>query len=213
MNEADPHAVQLIAEFEFTPAEMREAIRAVARQGLGKRYTAGRIGWILCGVLAILLFVFLRVQHSAVFPPPSTAIAPQPRTPLLNLVLLMLPWVIIFGFVPFLGFWLRRKALKNSPLLNRRWKLVADDHDLVMSQPYERTERAWEAFIQFGQTGNLFLLFRGKLLALPIPKRAFANPYEADAFQRLAQSRISPRISAFPVLPAKQPENQLEPPA
>ena len=60
---------------------------------------------------------------------------------------------------------------------------------------------SWYAFDRLIETRNLFVLVRKFGGAHLIPKRAFADTGQIDAFRGLAQERLSPPTGAFPVQP------------
>lgn len=120
----------------------------------------------------------------------------------------ILPWIVILGgfilFVPFASYVAVRRAWRGQPALELQQTMELNDAGLSMDDKQSRSEYTWDAFIQFLETRNLFLLFPSKLTFFIIPKRA-VPPTDLDMLREMLSERIS-RNSAFPVLPPKSSE-------
>jgi hypothetical protein len=67
-----------------------------------------------------------------------------------------------------------------------------------------RHEHRWDSFTHVVETATQLLLFTGWYTFYFVPKRAFANAAELDAFRDLLYRHVAQRPSpAFPVLPAR----------
>src|SRR5688500_752925 len=98
-------------EFTYTPEDLAEAAKGVAAtpaSGGARRYWRGILGWALFIGLALALF-FLRSQAT---PPPAVTTAP--RESLFARVLVpLVPWLLIFGFIWFFVFRQLRKQYQR----------------------------------------------------------------------------------------------------
>jgi hypothetical protein len=79
---------------------------------------------------------------------------------------------------------------------------------VIVSDAYVRTTSQWQAFEGFRETPNLFVLYTSPLAFLIVPKRAFADAAQMDAFRGLALNRVGkssflPQAGGFPVLPVE----------
>ncbi|HET6248981.1 MAG TPA: YcxB family protein [Tepidisphaeraceae bacterium] len=202
-------SVQL--QFEFTAAEMREARKiALKRLRSRRRIIRGLTGWIVFVTLAIIL-VFLISNRTA---PPAT---PPPPTPspasgglFSQMIVPLIPWVLIFGFVWF--FVVRQLRARNTQtgFFKESHTVAADDNGLIWMGNSSRTEYLWRAFRGFDQTPTLFILYQDdreesrktkQVRFIPVPKRAFTNPQMLAEFQRLLDSHVHSQAGAFPVIP------------
>ncbi len=196
MNQDELSNVHVTAQFEYTADELREAVRSVNAHNLAKPLRRWA-GWGVFGVLAIVLFVVLRWNN------PNGASPPAPAPLSARFVWTdLLPWTLLvacFGyFIFYLRSILRKNSMSNS-MLNCVFTLEADEERLVISEPNSRVERKWGSFSLLSQTKNLFLLYITKSLAVAVPKRIF-NDRDNELFWDLASRRVSPKVSAFPVV-------------
>jgi YcxB-like protein len=185
------------AEFEFRIDELRAGARAVyGHSGLRRRIL------VFWGSLLCLIW-FLWMQRAPTTPVVSgggtgAVIAPSPALNILQLLL----WAAICFVICSAIF----RALRYGGIRKDHWALgkicalEADPDRVTVSDAAQRTEYRWTAFHKFVETKNLFLLFTDSKMAVILPKRIF-DAASLDEFRRLAQERMTPLATGFPVIP------------
>ncbi len=196
-------------EFDYVPDDLRETERIYRRQisrSVTHRVPGGR--WLLA--LIILAVIFLPMifsnylRNAAPAPPAAPAASPAPLT---DLLVQLIPWLLIFGFIWFFVFRnLRRRherTLAADPTLNLRQMVDVTDAGIVQQNGMARTEWNWTAFDRFYESDRLFLLPLAARRILMLPKRALATPADVDALRQLLEEHIQPPTGGFPVAPPK----------
>lgn len=79
------------------------------------------------------------------------------------------------------------------------WEI--SDERLSFRTDFSHGSYSWYAFDRLVETRNLFLLVRKFGGINYVPKRAFADAGQIEAFRGLAQERLAPPTGAFPVRP------------
>ena len=153
--------------------------------------------WLLI-VVPVVAVMFFLIR--------SFARAGGPGTDWLSEFLPVIPWLFIFGFVVF--FMRRGVGWKANwdrmPQLHRPKVVEADEQRISFADAVDRMEHRWEAFVCVRETPHLFLLFMAVNTFHFVPKRAFANSADLDAFRELLRRQVAQRPEpAFPVLPAR----------
>ena len=203
----------MTGQFQFTYDDYCEAIQAISKSAQksgvgGLNFGRGMFGWVLFSGLAITVFILLRQQQSAPSAPAPPTPSPTKSDPL-QVVLPILPWVLIFGFVWFFMFRRLRAAAQkqwdNLPQMHRPRTIEVDDEGVTMAEATSTTRMTWGHFQKFEETPTLFLLYIADRMSDFIPKRAFPDQAAIDAVRELCQQNISPPTSAFPVAPLQNP--------
>ena len=207
--------MNLTIEYQFTFEEYKEASEALAaayRKGKGKRFQLnypfkigrGIFGWVLFIALAIMLFLLLNQRGGAARP------AARP----MDVILPIIPWVLILGFVWFFLYrqlrgW-QQRAWDSNPIWHRPRRVHIDDDGITFTDPVSEHRSSWAAYVKFDETPNLFLLFLTSMTAEMIPKRAFPDAKSLDDFRELLSRTISPPQAAFPVIPRGESAKQAQ---
>jgi hypothetical protein len=166
-------------------------VAAARAHAISKRYGLMRrillVVAITAGCLGILYLLF-----------ESTGSIPDVLLPIL-------PWLLIFGFIWFFVFralrgnW--RKVWEGQPQLHGPQTMDAGEDGVTVATPLSRAEYRWEAFQHVRETPNLFLLYMSNFSFHMVPKRSFASDAEVDQFRSLVRNFIAERPApAFPVV-------------
>jgi hypothetical protein len=173
----------------------------------------GMVLLALFGVLVGILFLWL---HQ-----PSTARAAGPAPPAAgstlrfsdaDLLIPLIPWAFIVAVALLAGTVQQRRGLYKlwevQPPLRRPHRADFSDYGVIVSDAFVRTASQWQAFEGFRETPNLFVLYTSPLAFLIVPKRAFADAAQLDAFRGLVLNRVGkssflPQPGGFPVLPVE----------
>ena len=142
------------------------------------------------------IFVFLLIGLSMAFASVTSATksgAQQEASSIPFIELLPIAVALIGGFVIILRVARRsaRVVWDAQPHLRLPHRLEATSDRVVVQTPVHRIEYAWPAFISFSETQNIFLLSVSAVGFHTVPKRAFANSEQIDAFRNLLQSRLA----------------------
>jgi hypothetical protein len=202
---------QMRLEFTYTGDDFVEAQVAATGTALGDEHNSrGRsvarrlLGWILFLALTVCLYYLL--QKTATRPTPAAAPTQPQSDTLLEWVVPMLPWLLVFGFIWFLVFrQLRaaRRVWEHDPALRQPQTMDLTETCIRLADTLSASEWRWEAFTGVTETANLFVLKRGEGSVVIIPKRG-APPGQLDALRLLLAERVH-EPGAFPVLPPKPP--------
>ena len=96
----------------------------------------------------------------------------------------------------------RRAWEANSSHLRQPTTAEITPDYLRISTPIMKMEHTWPGLHRFVEGPNVFLIYVAPASAHVIPKRAFANPAEIDAFRQFVRSLIVETTGGFPVLPS-----------
>jgi hypothetical protein len=174
----------------------------------------GIIGLALLGVLVATSLIWLqhplpaRAAAPGALPAPAATGSFQFSDP--DLLIPLIPWAFLVA-VTLLAAAVQQwrglyKLWEIQPPLRRPHQADFSDYGVIVSDAYVRTTSQWQAFEGFRETPNLFVLYTSPLAFLIVPKRAFADAAQMDAFRGLALNRVGkssflPRQGGFPVLP------------
>lgn len=186
-------------EYQITFEEYKEVNQAIMKDPFKVTFGRGLVGWILFIGLAVGLFIF--INRNA--PPPRPA-PKLPRSSPWEILVPLLPWLLIFGFIWIFVFRQLRnrykQAFDSQSALHRRKRTEFDEEGIVAITPLSRSETRWEAFDKYRETMNTFVLHHSDVSVEIIPKRAFKSAEDRDAFRSLLKRHVSHRESAFPVI-------------
>jgi hypothetical protein len=193
------------AQYQISYEEFKEAVDGLSADAQKRAAGGGRwrsvLGWVLFIGLAAILFMLLNKRSPAPRPPSAQAQDPW------KLVLPLIPWLLIFGFIWFFVFRQvrsrHRKAWEQTPGMHRPRTVTIDETGLSFTEPTSQSRVNWDHFVRFAETKNLFLLFDSEVSAELIPKRIFQATAQVDEFRALLARHVSPPTGAFPVLPVK----------
>ena len=205
---ADKSRMELTVTFQYTFEEFQEAAHAIRHPQANRRKVAeGIFAWVLFLGLAVMLYFLLRDSS----PSPGQPSRPAAAEPLIGMLPVVGPAAIGLCYVwlgvigkrrePDAGL---RRTWNSQPAFHRPKTLRISEDGTSVSDAVCSSSNAWAGYVHFQETPNLFLLYSTQSTAEFIPKRIFPTPADLEAFRSTAQSRIRPRESAFPVLPARQ---------
>jgi hypothetical protein len=169
------------------------------RPGPNRENPAFVVGaFALQGAVLVLLFTLaLRAERAATTDPR--------QSPLLNVLLPLLPIACMVGFLAFL---MRRfrgvfnRGWESQPHMHRPYIAEIDETSLRLSEPLSHHEYRWEYFPGWIETTNNFVIYVSPLSFHLIPKRAFADAAARAQFVELLRRVISEQTGAFPVGPS-----------
>jgi hypothetical protein len=152
------------------------------------------------------------VQRTVIITTPQGAPVPPPPSQdfFSNVVLPVLPWFLIFGFIWFVFFRMvrnqPRRAYDAQPYFHRTQNLELLDHGLLIYDSTAKHELQWSHFTRCVESLNLMMLYIGGLSFYIVPKRAFTSPEGLNEFRRRVQESVADwkslsLPSAFPVVP------------
>ena len=127
-----------------------------------------------------------------------------------DLLIPLIPWALLVGVALLAATVQQRRGLYKlwevQPPLRRPHQADFSDYGVIVSDAYVRTTSQWQAFEGFRETPSLFVLYTSPLAFLIVPKRAFTDPAQLDAFRGLVLNRVGkssflPQQGGFPVLP------------
>jgi hypothetical protein len=201
-------------EFNYTVADLHEVLRTKlpknlqnAAGRLGTRINRGLLGWLIFISVAIFLYNLLNRGQNA---PAAAPASPPPANSnsLRDLLVPLIPWLLIFGFIWFFAFRQLRNVGATMWRNNPRWQMPTSldigPEGLHVTLPVLESHWRWNAFLGWAETKNLFILVTTAKERIGIPKRAI-DPALLDQLRYLFQASISPRIHGFPVLPPMFP--------
>jgi hypothetical protein len=189
-------------EFQYTFDDLREANAAHARRRAGR---APLFLWAFFILLAVAFFLILQSHERGVGPR-------APKRPPSSLVDLLdhykvLVWAVLFVMSwVFISYWNKRQMLKRfdaEPTIHQVQRVDITNDGLTHSSLVSSTTYKWDAFVRHAESPNLFLLYLNDTTFDLIPKRAFRDAADADAFRDFLARTINPPRRAFPVLPPK----------
>jgi YcxB-like protein len=200
-------------EFTYTPEDLEELqslsskVKAPGAQRLIFGLARGFLGWVVFIGLAIGLFILSNWKTRST-PAAPVRVVPKPTNPW-EILLPMLPWVLIFGFIWF--FLYRRlrgyakKQWLETPELQVRQQMEITDEGVTLATPTATTNWRWQAFSASIEGVNTILLrISGNArLFVSIPKRAF-NEAELQELRALLGAHVQPQTGAFPVIPTEK---------
>lgn len=105
------------------------------------------------------------------------------------LLLLALGLFTWFDPVPLLIVW---STFRSSPTLRQTVEAMFDQRGAHFRFGTERINRPWERYQSFVESDRLFVLIHGRWAYSVVPKRAFADSQEIDAFRELLRAKIRP---------------------
>ncbi len=158
----------------------------------------GPMAWAVLAVLAGLLFA------TAQFMPSGFASSPSPA---FNWPALLLPHIGWAALMLFLTFFIIRSQIAG---IARSWERQTHIHGAQTADITAATITItgattthiykWSAFPRHLETPNTFLLYLSEAAFQILPKRAFSNAEELNAFRNMARNLIGKTNSAFEVL-------------
>ena len=101
---ASPIEPRLRLEFSYEFDEFAEAQQAYAGGGAVRGKWRNWIGWVLFGGLAVVLFLLMNQQRSGPRPTPPIVPPTPAQNWVYNILLPVIPWLLIFGFIWFFVF-------------------------------------------------------------------------------------------------------------
>jgi YcxB-like protein len=200
--------VTISGQGQFSFEDMTEATNAILKGQIGGPTKVSRswLGWLIFLGVAVAIFVFMQ-RKTASIARPTPPIVASPNTlqnVLQDVVLPILPWMLIFGFVWFSvyrGLRKRRSTFwDNTPSMHRSRTWTIDDDGLTVAEPFSQHRTVWGGYTRFQETKNLFLLYTGKHTAEMIPKRVLGSDEQIEAARQILQRNVSAPAGAFPVI-------------
>jgi YcxB-like protein len=99
------------------------------------------------------------------------------------------PTILLFTcyVLPYFG---AKSLYKNNANVRSTIHWSFSEQLITQEMATGKAELSWSNFIKFRETADLFLLFPQKHLAFPLPKRAFADEKEIQAFRKLVRRHV-----------------------
>jgi hypothetical protein len=110
----------------------------------------------------------------------------------------------VIVLIPTLRRGMIRVAWDGQPNIRRPIHLQATPEMLLVQTPVSRHEYQWASFVTYSEGANVFVLSISALSYQAIPKRAFADASQVEAFRALLRSRMvdaDATTQGFDVLP------------
>jgi hypothetical protein len=202
-------------EYQLTFEEFREGMAAVRGRALRRiKKRSRRTQFFLFLGTFVGLLIGLEFAWKLALGP-----APRPAAPLLGFretIESVKPQVftlVTICALVFMAVYLARRQFRNqvddlwneTPRLHQLRAVTFDEHAVTVSDPLAESLTRWEAYLRVDETRGLFLLYTSEFAAEMFPKRAFADPAQADALRELASRRLAERAKGFEVLPSSPP--------
>jgi hypothetical protein len=193
-------------EFQYAYEDLKEARQAHADRTKKRSKPTRRfslLGWVLFLGLAVMLFFVLKGNVH------SKQRAPRPPMSAWELYeqFKVLVWLggfgVLWAAVYVWAKWALRRQFEREPTWHAAQRLDVTPEGVTHASATARTQYSWDAFRAFGESANLFLMYTGEAFFVVVPKRAFRDQADADAFREFCKRLISPPQRAFPVLPPK----------
>ena len=107
-----------------------------------------------------------------------------------------------------------RLHYKANPKLRERYELDFSDEGILYRSKGAETRLEWGFYSKVWETGEFYLLGYGKDMFSVIPKRAFPDDAQEEAFREMLGRRLGPfeRPRELPSARAREPEPDYEPP-
>ena len=146
------------------------------------------------------------------FTPPGPPASPnQPELPLgTALAFLALPFVPIVSFLALsivLFVRLHRlnvnRAFDLQVNLHRPVVIELSDNSLMVTSDVHQVRYAWNGFIGWHETANVFLLYISYISFEMVPKRAFTSPQQLEYFRQFVARAIGEQHRGFDPVPAR----------
>jgi hypothetical protein len=195
-------------EFDYTPNDLKEALRWQAAQKRRKmRFGRGLFGWLLFVTIAALVFVWLRVPAPGSVPPPVSANSASANSDW-DVFFAVFPWVIVA--VAVLALILFRSARRHMMIwkkyvhIRQTQTFVFDDDGVRAETVFYESLYRWPFFVRWGESRNLLLLVLPGDLQLFIPKRALATEKDLEQLRQLFRAGVTEAAGGFPVGPPRQ---------
>jgi hypothetical protein len=102
-------------------------------------------------------------------------------------------YILFLGIAGFLTIFPRIQIWliwRGTPSLHIESEYVIGEENIHIKNAVANASVQWEAFIKFGDTKSLFLIYVSKNLAHIIPKRTFQSPDQMDAFREILRRKI-----------------------
>jgi len=183
--------------------------------------TRGMVVLAVSGVLVAAAILWLQQPSTARATAPASTPARSAeggsRLSDPDLLIPLIPWALLVAVLLLASAVQQRRGLYKlweiQPPLGRPHQADFSDYGVIVSDAYVRTTSQWQAFEGLRETPNLFVLYTSPLAFLIVPKRAFADAAQMDAFRGLALNRVGkgsflPQQGGFPVLPVLAVEAQ-----
>jgi hypothetical protein len=149
-----------------------------------------RTWWFVLPLLLFLLVVTVIATVAALMFR-STEIASK-GTPFL---LLLLFWSGVFAYCPYLA---ARRLLKTSRVFGQHGVYRFSAETIHFSSADSSGDTSWRALWVVRETKSMFLLYLNEYSAYLLPKRFFSDANEQNAWRRLVEQRILPKVISKP---------------
>jgi hypothetical protein len=101
-----------------------------------------------------------------------------------------LPVAVFTALVWFSFSWRPRYLARQSRYRGLELDVTASDTGIALSNELVRSEISWDAYTQAVEKPDMFLLYTGRLMFYPVPKRAFASPQDVERFRALIRTHV-----------------------
>ena len=161
-------------EYQYTRADHDEVYRAATARVLRKRGPR-IVGFVALVILILVVLWALRARFSLIVFFAGVLLG----------IIFMAAQAWMLNRRRYAELW-RNTASFQSPM-----KAVITDTLLRREALNVTSEWLWPAFTNFFETASLFVLKQGTAYTVPVPKRAFANEAEANAFREFLRARFN----------------------
>ncbi|HEX8915936.1 MAG TPA: YcxB family protein [Humisphaera sp.] len=197
--------------YTLTPADLDEWSRSAkpAKGGGVFGSKGGLVGWLVFIGLAMLLVNLVNNRND---PPATRPAAPAGDDLVGGILLPVVPWLVIFGFIWFFVYrQLRargRRVWDANEDLRQPHVAVFDDLGVTVTGPKVSMRVLWSGFDAWSETANLLLLRQqpGNQFHI-VPKRAVPTG-QMEPLRALLHARVVPHAAGFPVVPSPPPEGR-----
>jgi hypothetical protein len=193
----------------YTPAAIRQYFALAQRRALKQ----SSVFLIVIGVIVVLTTCLIPALQSG---SPSAAPAAPLEHPIRELVITLLPYpLILLGAWWWIHWWMRRKfaarQMQKFGPLQRPRSFWFTSQGVSMREPLVSAEYLWQAFIEWRETPDLFILyFSDSGAAELLMKSAIGDASAIEQFRQMLRTSIRTDWHAmgFPVMAMPQPSVQ-----
>jgi hypothetical protein len=170
-----------------------------------------RHSWVILAVFAAIIILMTSLLTTA-----PTSDSPTAKHPVTE-ALIFLPYVLIFLVAwAFIHWWQRRqfaaRQMQKFGPLQRPRAFWFTPHGISMREPLVSAEYLWQAFVEWRETADLFILyFSDSGAAELIMKAGIGDAAALERFRQMLRNCIRPdwHSVGFPVMAPPQPPLQV----
>jgi hypothetical protein len=210
--------MHIVLEFNLTPEDLYNYRKVYPELSKGidigppmRKPKYLLLGWAAILAIAIAIFVVFHRE------PTTGGATAAPNVPDEGGWLRYWPWAVPFTAALAYFFWqngnrarVHREFSRNQSL-SKAQRLELTDEAMIARSLTGMASIAWSNFVRFGESQELFLLFRDWKSAHVIPKRVFASQADVDLLRGYLQARVGNKPIGFPVIIGSPGTKEAEP--